>query len=589
MPLRIAVLDRDNCSTKKCSMECMNYCPINRMEQECIIMGEKGKPIISEELCVGCGICVHKCPFNAIFIVGLPEALENDLIHQYGVNGFRLFRLPIPKDKMVTGLLGMNGIGKTTVINILSGFIIPNMGELYKKPEWDVVLDKYANTEMAGFLEKVSTGDIKVAMKPQYVDKLAGIYKGKEVGALLRSAGEELIVDELIEELELGLVVNSPLEELSGGELQRAAIAATIAKEADIYFFDEPSSYLDIHQRMKISEVIHKLALKYPVVVIEHDLAVLDFLADNVHLMYGEKGAYGVVAYPRAVRTAINVYLSGYMKEENIRFRSKEIRFEVHPPRKEWNTAPLLHFGDLTKDFGKFKLESGGGVIHMGESIGVVGANATGKTTFVKMLAGVTEPTSGWISGSVRVSYKPQYIRADMSGTVEDLFAIAEIEKCPYYDSELKRPLELDPLIRKDVEKLSGGELQRVAIALALVKQADLYLIDEPSAYLDANQRMEAAKTIRRVMEKSGKSALIVDHDVYFIDLVSDSIMVFTGTPSKHGIGSGPYHLREGMNRFLRDVDVTFRRDPDTSRPRINNRGSGKDREQRGKGEYYYA
>jgi ATP-binding cassette subfamily E protein 1 len=295
-----------------------------------------------------------------------------------------------------------------------------------------------------------------------------------------------------------------------------------------------------------------------------------------------------VVAYPRAVRTAINTYLIGYLREENIRFRNKGIKFESHPPRKEWNTAPLLHFGDLEKEFAEFKVETGGGIIHTGESIGVVGANATGKTTFVKMLAGLLEPTNGWISGSVKVSYKPQYIRVDMSGTVEDLLAVAEMEKCPYFDSELRKPLELDPLMRKDVEKLSGGELQRVAIALSLVKDAHIYLIDEPSAYLDSNQRMEAARTIRRVMEKTGKSALIVDHDVYFIDLVSDSIMVFTGEPSVHGIGSGPYHLREGMNRFLKDVDVTFRRDPDTKRPRINKRRSGKDREQREKGEYYY-
>ena len=558
------------------------------MGQECIIRGEKGKPIISEELCVGCGICVHKCPFDAIFIVGLPEALAEDLIHQYGVNGFRLFRLPIPKDQMVTGLLGMNGIGKTTVINILAGFIIPNLGTLDGQPSWDQVMDRYANTEMAGYLDMVSKGQTKVAMKPQYVDKLAMNYKGRQVRELLYAAGESERIDELIPLLNLEPVLKSKLEELSGGELQRVAIAGTVGKEADIYFFDEPSSYLDIHQRMTVSEVIHDLAKMKPVVVIEHDLAVLDFLADNVHLLYGAKGAYGVVAYPRAVRTAINTYLSGFLNEENIRFRNKPIKFEAHPPRKEWDTATLLHFGDLVKDFGNFKVETTGGVIHMGESIGVVGANATGKTTFVKMLAGLIEPTSGWISESVKISYKPQYIRADMSGAVEDLFAVAEVEKCPYYDSELRRPLELDPLMRKDIEKLSGGELQRVAIGLALVKDAYIYLIDEPSAYLDSNQRMEAARTIRRVMEKTGRSALVVDHDVYFIDLVSDSIMVFTGEPSVHGVGNGPYGLREGMNRFLRDVDVTFRRDQDSSRPRINNRGSGKDREQRGKGEYYY-
>ncbi|MCK4614382.1 MAG: ribosome biogenesis/translation initiation ATPase RLI, partial [Thermoplasmata archaeon] len=470
MVLRIAVHNKDKCAPKKCALECINYCPVNRMGAECIIMGEKGKPIISEELCIGCGICVHKCPFDAIVIVGLPDALSEDLVHQYGVNDFRLFRLPIPKDRMVTGLLGMNGIGKTTVVNILAGYIIPNLGVLHTEPSWDAVLDKYSGTEIAGYLKKITDEKLKVSMKPQYVDKLASLYKGKRVDDLLFSTGEEKEIERLIGELDLKPVVKSRMEELSGGELQRMAITATIAKDADVYFFDEPSSYLDIHQRMKVSEVIQKLAENKPVVVIEHDLAALDFLAGNVHLMYGEKGAYGVVAYPRGVRTAINTYLSGYLREENIRFRDKEIRFEAHPPRKTWDTAPLLHFGELVKDFGNFKVETGGGIIHIGESIGVVGANATGKTTFVKMLAGVLEPTNGWISESVAVSYKPQYISVDMHGTVEDLLAIAEVEKCPYFDSELRRPLEIDPIIRKDVERLSGGELQRVAIALALVK-----------------------------------------------------------------------------------------------------------------------
>jgi ATP-binding cassette subfamily E protein 1 len=139
-----------------------------------------------------------------------------------------------------------------------------------------------------------------------------------------------------------------------------------------------------------------------------------------------------------------------------------------------------------------------------------------------------------------------------------------------------------------DVNSLSGGELQRVAIGLCLASEADMYLIDEPSAYLDSSQRMIAARTIRRVMEKSGKSALIVDHDVYFIDLVSDSLMVFGGEPSIHGTGEGPFELREGMNRFLQKVGITFRRDPDTKRPRINKLDSVKDREQKSQGEYYY-
>ena len=116
-----------------------------------------------------------------------------------------------------------------------------------------------------------------------------------------------------------------------------------------------------------------------------------------------------------------------------------------------------------------------------------------------------------------------------------------------------------------------------------------MYLLDEPSAYLDSNQRMEAAKTVRRVMEKRGRSALIVDHDIYFLDMVSDSIMVFSGHPGKEGRANGPFDMRAGMNMFLKEVDVTFRRDNDTNRPRINKPGSRLDREQKERGEYYYS
>jgi ATP-binding cassette subfamily E protein 1 len=122
-----------------------------------------------------------------------------------------------------------------------------------------------------------------------------------------------------------------------------------------------------------------------------------------------------------------------------------------------------------------------------------------------------------------------------------------------------------------------------------LHRDADIYLLDEPSAYLDVNQRINAAKTVRRVMEKKAKSALIVDHDVYFLDLVSDSMMVFGGQPAVHGTATGPHTLRDGMNRFLKDVGVTFRRDTETKRPRINKEDGRLDREQRAAGEYYYA
>ncbi|MCQ5376065.1 MAG: ribosome biogenesis/translation initiation ATPase RLI [Methanomassiliicoccales archaeon] len=588
--MRIATLLKDRCQPKKCSLECIKYCPKVRTGVETITIGEKGKPVISEELCVGCGICVHKCPFEAIKIIGLPEELEKDLVHQYGRNAFRLYRLPVPKKGIVTGILGPNGIGKTTALRLLSGEEVPNLGNYENPPSKSEVLDHFSGSELHDYLEKLYAGDIKVSFKPQYVDKIPTNYKGRTRDLLSRVA-ERMSINEIAEKLDLMETLDRDLGSLSGGELQRIAIAAALLKDADIYFFDEPSSYLDISQRLKVARIIQSLGQGKHVVVIEHDLAILDFLADNVYLVYGSEGAYGVFAQPRQVRMAINVYLQGYLAEENIRFRERRIEFEIRPPKETWQTATLLEFGPLEYQYSSFRLKVDRGSIKVGETVGVVGPNAIGKTTFVKMLAGILKPTKGTIDRNVRVSYKPQYITPDFDGTVRELFHsfVKDFFESGFFKSEIAEPLGITHLYEKQVSTLAGGELQRVAIALCLSREADIYLLDEPSAYLDSNQRMEAAKTLRRVMEKQGKSALVVDHDIYFLDMVSDSIMVFSGIPGNEGIGRGPFDMRTGMNLFLKDVGVTFRRDNETNRPRINKLDSRLDREQKEKGEYYYS
>jgi ATP-binding cassette, sub-family E, member 1 len=589
--MRIAVVERGRCQPKKCNFECHHFCPIVRQGKPCVWMADYGKAAISETLCIGCNICVVKCPFDAIHIINLPEALGEDLMQQYGENGFRLFRLPVPKAGSIIGLLGPNGIGKTTAVKVLSGQEMPNLGDYTKPGAWAPALEKYRGTELGDYLVKVANGKIRSAYKPQYVDRLNQVATGK-VRALLDKVGApEERLQAVCDELGLTRLLDHDVKTLSGGELQRVAIAATLLKDADLYVFDEPSSYLDIYQRLRAARMIRRLAEEgKAVVVIEHDLAVLDFLAENVHVMYGTEGAYGVVTIPRPVRTAINSYLSGFLKEENIRFREHGIEFEVHPPTKGVQRHTLLEFPALRKQMGPFTLETTPGTIHIGETIGVLGPNATGKTTFAKLLAGEIKPDQGQLDVETRISYKPQYVTADFDGSVEFLLntALGSRMTDPFVVNEIMRPLALERLKNKDVAKLSGGELQRVALALALAREADLYLLDEPTAYLDSEQRMACAKVIRRVMEKSGKSAFIVDHDVYFIDLVSDRIMVFGGEPGVHGKAEGPFDMREGMNRFLSDLDITFRRDKESRRPRVNKPGSGKDREQRSAGEYYY-
>jgi ATP-binding cassette subfamily E protein 1 len=396
---------------------------------------------------------------------------------------------------------------------------------------------------------------------------------------------------DIAQRLEISNILGRDIKALSGGELQRVAIAATLLKDADVYFFDEPSSYLDIYQRLKVAKIIQEISPEKYVFVIEHDLAILDYLAELAHLLYGSEGAYGIVSLPRVVRVAINVYLGGYLREENIRFRETEIRFDPKPPRDEWQRAPLIKFDALTKKIDGFRLKANGGMIHVAEVVGAVGANATGKTTFMKMLAGEIKPDSGEIDTAAKISYKPQYIKPTFEGTVRELFTdqLGPGYESSLYKSEIAHPMNLKFMMDRDLPTLSGGELQRVAISLCLARNADIYLLDEPSAYLDSTQRMQAAKTIRTVVEKTGRSAVVIDHDVYMIDLISDSLLVFSGEPSKKGKAVGPLAMREGMNEFLSLMDITFRRDTDTRRPRINKKDSKLDREQRSAGEYYYS
>jgi ATP-binding cassette subfamily E protein 1 len=590
--MRVAVLLDDRCQPKKCDDQCHAFCPPVRNGQECIVFDEKTKkPIISEQLCIGCGICVNKCPFDALVIHNLPEELKSDMIHRYGRNGFRLFRLPAPREEKVVGILGQNGMGKSTAINILSGALTPNMGDWHiEAAEWDEILTSLPKGELRDYLGMVAGAGVRVALKPQYVDHIPKAFKGK-VGELLATVDERDALIEVTTDLGIDHLLERNLPQLSGGELQRVAIAATLLKDADVYFFDEPSSYLDIFERMRIVKILQKLSEGKRVIVIEHDLAILDVLCDLVHIVYGTRAAYGIFTPARSTRKAINSYLDGFLVEENIRIRDKPISFVRGSVREEAVGHPILEWGDLEKTLGEFKLTTGKGTIHETEVVGVVGPNATGKTTLARIFAGELEMDAGWCTMEAKVSYKPQHITAEFPGTVRE-WLDAEIGNSWHvgqFQTRVVRPLEVDKLLEMDATRLSGGELQAVSIVICLGRDADIYLLDEPSAHLDANARMEAAKAIRRTMEANEKSAMVIDHDIYFIDIVSDSLLVFEGEGGTSGTAIGPLSLRKGMNRFLKGVGVTFRRDHDSKRPRINKESSQKDRDQKARDDYYYS
>ena len=584
--MRIAIVHKDRCHAKKCGTECIIFCPRVRTGDETVIIGEDGKAFISEELCVGCGICIKKCPFEAIDIVSLPEELEQPT-HRYGMNGFALYGLPIPVEGKVAGILGANGIGKSTAVKILAGQLRPNLGNFTSESAWEEILKRYAGTELFDYLQTVAKKGLRIATKPQYIDSIPKVFTGS-VGDLLKKTDERGKLDEFISALRLDSLVTHQIGTLSGGELQRVAIAACLAREADFYFFDEITPFLDIYQRIAAARLIRELSKKSTVVIVEHDLAILDMLADTVHIGYGKPAVFGIITRPKGVRVGINQYLDGYLAEENVRFRESAVVFEKRAHEKGSKRQDLVSIPAMTKRYESFQLTVSGGTIRCGEVLGVVGGNGTGKSTFARLLAGVEKPDTGSMSADLKIAYKPQYIKADTSDTVEmHLRQITTKFDSSFYQHEIIEPLSLQQILASPVDTLSGGELQRLAIASCLSQNANLYILDEPSAHLDVEQRVNVTRMIKHHAEGKEEGILVIDHDIYLIDMISERILVFEGEPGVLGTAAGPFDMRTGMNRFLRELGVTFRRDQ-SGRPRINKPGSFLDREQKVLGEYYY-
>ena len=601
--MRIAIVDQLRCRPKDCTHECQRFCPRVRTGDETVIFpeGPDKPPVIVEALCSGEAICVKKCPYKVISIVNLPEELESDTSHRYSVNGFKLFRLPIPKDGQVLGLIGPNGVGKTTAVRILAGELTPNLGRFDDPPEWDEIITAYRGSELQPFFEKIQAGSLVPILKPQTITDLPKLkdIADRPISDLLESSDSSGRLKELKEDMSLNEIWDRPIKFLSGGELQRVAVTAAIVREGDIYFFDEPTAYLDVRERLRMARAIRKLsALGKTVVVVEHDLSILDYVSDLVCMFYGDPGVYGIVSHPHGTRVGVNIFLDGFIPDENMRFRDTAISFKgMSADDEEYlSREAMIEYGDMKKSFEDFTLEIKGSRVSKGQIVGILGANGIGKTTFVRMLAGDLEPDEGeapkkTVTGlDLKISYKPQYIPADFDGNLRMYLRASggsTIDSADFKTSVINK-LGLENLLDHMIPDLSGGELQRAAIAACLAREADIYLFDEPSAFLDIEQRLVSSRAIRRHIRNNMKTAFIVEHSILMADYLSDSLVVFGGIPGRSGVASSVRTLRNGMNTFLKEMGVTFRRDPQTGRPRVNKDGSKLDQQQKASGEYYY-
>ena len=607
--MRIAVLNKDFCKPNKCSplgeKPCIKYCPRVRTGDETIVLSPDEKSvIITENLCSGEGICIKKCPFKAINIVNLPDPLENQISYRYGVDQFSLFRMAIPKKGKVLGLIGQNGIGKSTLLKILSDEIKINLGRFGEDtPNQRDIIEHFKGSELHQYFLDLDEKKSKIIYKPQNITTIPKFITGRVIDLLSRNNVDNNL-EQITEKLNLSEILEREISVLSGGELQRVAIAAACLKDGDVFLFDEPSSYLDVSERINMAKLIRGLSEKNKtIIVVEHDLAILDYLSDYVSILFGQPGVYGIVSHPQGVRVGINIYLNGYIKDENMRFRETPITFHERPPlESSYDMGNIVFsYNDFEVDLGNFHLGASGSEIHAGEIIGILGPNGIGKTTFINSIANIAntvnyhndrlgENISEEDITKLKVVIKPQYIKIGGEGKVSNL--ISKIKLAPHisqsYKKRLINNLNLDNIKERKFSELSGGESQRVAIAECLSTEADIYLLDEPSAFLDIEMRLQVAQLLRKSIEELKKSGFVVEHDIITQDFIADLILVFDGSPGLEGIALAPQNLRDGFNTFLKMMNITFRRDSVTKRPRVNKSGSNKDNYQKRINEYYY-
>lgn len=569
MPSRIAIIDYDKCKPKKCNNECGMMCPINRQGKECIKIvdieeiGQKAK--ISSDLCIGCGMCVKKCPFNAISIINLPKELdENELLYSYGENSFRIYKCPSVKKGHCVGILGANGLGKSTILKIMAN-------------EIHVDHKLFVGDELFKYMCLLKEGKIKISYKSQEIGKY---HKMKDT--VCDFVSRDFLESKYVQEFQLSHLLTRKLDQLSGGELQRLLIGLACNEKADSYIFDEPSAFLDIKQRIIASNLIlEKCTPDTYVVCVEHDLCILDYICDYVCCLYGYTNGYGVVTSVQGVRNGINSYLEGYFKKENMKFRNEPIHFNKYLVNNIINNPTCIYeYKDFSINYDQFKLSANSGKINLCEITLLLGENGTGKTSFIKHLEKSKDIITSikiqnpYIQSNLTVR---EYLEKNINGALSNHSFVSNIIE----------GLKIHDLYDLNVSALSGGQMQKLSIVSCLGKDANLYLLDEPSAFIDIEDRCGLAKIIKKFTYDYKKTVFIIEHDITLATNIADKVIIFDGISGIKCTASEPYDLHTGINKFLKNIDVTMRKDGSSGRHGINKNNSQKDTEQKKSGIYY--
>lgn len=565
---RIAIVDRNLCNPGKCNLECMRVCPSNRLRKECTYLvdkktGEKhvdfkyeytreeknrSVAFIEPTLSGGCSICAKACPFHAIDVVNLPQAKEEELVFSYGRNAFSLYKLAIPKTGIVA-IVGENGCGKSTNLKLIAKKLTPQ---------------KFPTKEIKEYFEKTKEADL--VYKPQ---EISGFGEKRTVKELLEKVDADGKLKKLSEVFDLDRIYKKELQMLSGGELQKVIVAASLMHDKEIYFLDEPFSFLDYVYRIRLINYLLEEFAQKKVLIVDHDISLLSYLCKQSYLMFGEVGAYGIVSQVYSTDRAINMFMEGFIAPENMRFRDEGIAYKHYG--NELHGKKLLEIGKIEAKRGEFSVTNKSAIqINEGEIIGIAGKNGIGKSTLCREIFAKNEANA---------SFKEQIL------TREKEIAGKYMEKRDIFSDNYIRSMKLIKLEFYDIMKLSGGELQKLEIFKALNQDKKLYILDEPSNMLDVSARIVLSKMLRERVG-SGCAILVVDHDLEFLYNTVDRLIVMDGESGKHGMVDGIYGKEEGISKLMGEFDLSYRKDSETKRLKLNKKGSKKDVELKGMGKF---
>ena len=606
---RLAIIDPNKCKPTKCNKECKTWCPVERQGKQCVDIEEVGTLVktklakISESNCIGCGICVKKCPYDAITIVNVPSEYGQFITHRYGENGFRLYDLPTLKPGQVHGIIGSNGGGKSSILSIFSGILLPNFEDLKHDPTTKTILTQFKGKETQKYFQKLYRKELTIVTKVQHVESCVLDMSVKEY--MLSKI--KMLDNDLAKSLDINPLLTKNMKVLSGGELQRVICATSLMSQADVYIFDEPSNFLDVKQRLKLARAIRNIATtdKY-VLVVEHDLSMLDFMSDYITIVYGVPTAFGTSSMPHSTAEAINMYFDGYLPVENVKFRTAGYKLndvgEIY--EKPIETTITHSYSETIINYPNYTCKIESGTFPISSSINIIlGENGSGKTTFINYISTMINSDKTFTISSKDQTLNISKFRLSDGTypTVQELFYanIRTASNDSLFVSDVIRPLNIDKIKDRKINELSGGELQRICICLCLGTDAQIYFIDEPSACLDIEQRMIITKIIKKFVMHNNKIAFVVEHDLLMAMILaqeSNSQVIVASENEESIIDAKSYTInapcksKEGVDKFLKQLDITVRMESSCAkhvRPRINKPNSTKDKEQKAQQKYY--